>query len=852
MATNPFTTAQPSYPDGEHAIREATVAFAVDVSASTRGSVITTEKALISRISKRMSGKSQVLSTILPWSGVSHPPVGLVGVSSLEPQSGTRPVVVLNDVNHLDALSKSSLWLLLTDGRVSEEDRVQFAKRFPATQLHGKPCIAAIVHSQRRHRGPAHFNISVGVPVYAISPNCIYLFCDDKSNDIFILQAKGVFKSLLKGAANPVINMATTWDTLPRLSLDDLVKVIIPPPKNLESGQIALQDSFVINMDDILNNKLSTQAVDQILANDDNLSSVLMTMQTRNQQNAFQDWIVQQATILDDPLYHKREDIEGRAALLYSELLESRSNGESARHLKGLQESLREAHAKNMRIYLHDSQERFRASAKRKSKIRMASARSMASHIDDASSLSATGNYRYTGEYDGDDSEDDDEYNLNIFASRPLDHTTSAHTAPERVAPSGMSAEPIPRYYAAMAETWLSWVHQITNPELLDLLYTPGFRCKTGSFTGTCPICGGKDRNLAWLFRGPPPNAILRATLHFPAPNSVSSLAFPLAMGFFIETDVVCTSICCDSCSWCAVTISKAPGEASPVVAALPMVRYTENAAVYSQLLFQLFAGRFSEPDLTQVFMSALYNTTMQLDTSAESGSLFRDAFQWTFADLLDTAEIPTQLINVSSDPQSASIQHSLPMCDMLPDAFRADDISPYLVKYPLHGFLVLLHAARTWDIPPAALQLAVFQRFLFALVEGYTENQSVAAATDVLRRLLWTTEWMTQSEQRENPRFAVPVTELRGTALLRETTGAMLDGVEEAAFLRDEEAGWVEFATAVFLHAVERRVAKGTPPGSAWELFNDVVCMEKMGPVFLTPQGIGAAKAREIISAIQ
>ncbi|KAJ3504606.1 hypothetical protein NM208_g16314 [Fusarium decemcellulare] len=343
MATNTPNVVLPDYPDRDHSIREASVAIAVDVSSSTSGPALAAEKKLVSRIAKRLSPKSQLSSLILPWSGTAHDCLGLNSVDTLTPQLMTRPVAILENKTHLAALSRSSLWLLLTDGEVSDRQRTHFARKIPMTGLHGTASITVVVQSRHEYKNkrPALCDISVGVSVYALSPNCLFLFCDTSSNHLFILQAKGAFKSLLKGADNPVLDSSTTWNSLPRLSLDDLVKVAIPVPKRLETHQIALQDSLIVNINDLLSDKLSPDAVTRILADDDNLGSIIMTLQSRNQNDAFQEFINRQAIALGDPLFQKREDIDGQAVGIYTELCEAFHQNKSQRHLYRLQEQLR-------------------------------------------------------------------------------------------------------------------------------------------------------------------------------------------------------------------------------------------------------------------------------------------------------------------------------------------------------------------------------------------------------------------------------------------------------------------------------------------------------------------------------
>jgi hypothetical protein len=128
----------------------------------------------------------------------------------------------------------------------------------------------------------------VGVSVFAVVPNCLFLYYNISINEIMIMQCKGIFRSLLRVVGNPAIDGSTTWTSFPRLSVKALSSLIIPPAKRLDKGEIALQDDLVIKYDELLANRLSQDQVAKILSNEDNITSVVMAAQSRSQVGRFQ------------------------------------------------------------------------------------------------------------------------------------------------------------------------------------------------------------------------------------------------------------------------------------------------------------------------------------------------------------------------------------------------------------------------------------------------------------------------------------------------------------------------------------------------------------------------------------
>ncbi|KAJ8111685.1 hypothetical protein ONZ43_g5561 [Nemania bipapillata] len=254
----------------------------------------------------------------------------------------------------------------MTDGLIPSETRVKFAHDIANHGIHSISCVVVVFGNPSI--GPSGCDISVGVSLFAAVPNCAFLFCNETNGDLRAMQTKGAFNVLLHGQPHPTFDSSSRWDSLPQVCAADFAAVCIPPPKNLDANEVALQDSLVINMDDLFANRLSVDQIANIFGNVDNLSSVRMTMQARGQQDDFRHWLRQQTINPDDPLLKPRQDLQGNAGLLFIELIDLVNRGQSPP--SSLQSRLRFAYRKNMRYFITEAQNQIQKSTERKNIIR--------------------------------------------------------------------------------------------------------------------------------------------------------------------------------------------------------------------------------------------------------------------------------------------------------------------------------------------------------------------------------------------------------------------------------------------------------------------------------------------------
>ena len=177
--------------------KDCTVTFAVDVSGSTKNRVLDTEKHAILKIGSELNQYAKAEAQVVPWSTEVGRAVLLSDVMALRSQALTNPSKLCSSRNSIDSLRKSSLWFLMTDGFVDEDEVRKFVNVVPDIQLHGTPCIL-IIFGWRPPK-PLDVNISVGYPMLAVAPHSLVLFHDVVTDEVWPLAAKGCFEALLPG-----------------------------------------------------------------------------------------------------------------------------------------------------------------------------------------------------------------------------------------------------------------------------------------------------------------------------------------------------------------------------------------------------------------------------------------------------------------------------------------------------------------------------------------------------------------------------------------------------------------------------------------------------------------------------
>ncbi|RFU23980.1 hypothetical protein B7463_g12356, partial [Scytalidium lignicola] len=400
-------------------LRNIPVSFAVDISGSTYGPTLSAEKAFIRSVSNLLSSQARFDCKILPWDDKAHPILSLAQLNNLEDRGGTDPGALLVNASHNAALKESSLWFLMTDGLIPAEARAKFAGDIAKHGVHGISCVIVVFGNPST--GPASCDISVGVGVFAVVPNCAFLFCNETNGDLRVMQTKGNFNVLLKGQPHPVFDSSSRWDLLPQVSVADFATISIPTPQRLGANEVALQDSLVVNMNDLFANRVGPDQLANIFSDVSNLDSIRLTMQAQNQQADFRQWLQQQTIRPDDPLFKPRQDLHSKAESLFTELVDLRSRGQSPPH--PLQSRLRAAYRENMRRFIAETQGQIQRAKERRDIIESVSASSHTSiHLSPA--ISPSGGHYWSAPFPSAPQPD-----LNHFAT-PQSQLVSAPSQP--------------------------------------------------------------------------------------------------------------------------------------------------------------------------------------------------------------------------------------------------------------------------------------------------------------------------------------------------------------------------------------------------------------------------------------
>ncbi|KAL2068416.1 hypothetical protein VTL71DRAFT_16514 [Oculimacula yallundae] len=258
------------------------------------------------------------VARVIPWDEISHPIITVEELTNIKPAGRTDPNVLLEKREHIDLLQTSHLWFLLTDGEIVPKTVHRFSLSINSRGLHGTACVIVIFGSLPPK--PILCNVSVGISVFAVTPNCVFIFHDVATHRAYILQCKGCFNALLpRGWSHISLNNSTKWDNIPELHYSDLFDIRIPPPVKLDVNQFQLQSGEKVDLDDLYHGNLSQVIENKILQNEDNLKSVLLIALTRGRTQAIRDWIATRRDSFTDLVSMPRPDLNGIAATLVSE-----------------------------------------------------------------------------------------------------------------------------------------------------------------------------------------------------------------------------------------------------------------------------------------------------------------------------------------------------------------------------------------------------------------------------------------------------------------------------------------------------------------------------------------------------
>jgi hypothetical protein len=668
--------------------------FAIDCSGSTLGPILLSETVAIESMAGLLSENANKVMNILPW---NHAALGKVDIQTLRTfhgNGGTDPTVLLSNRAYKSSLKDASLWVLLTDGEIGQQLVEQFAVGLCSAGLHGTSCIIMLFGPTTRP--PAQCNISVGQAVFAVSPNCLFLYRDTDSGTIYVLQYKGSFRTALQREKGGIaLDKGVRWKELPTFDFSSLRDLDIQNPVTLERDHIVLPNGLQFSMKDIYRDSLDPKITREIFSNNENLNTVVLTGMTRGREIDVQRWIARQTIKRDDPLWTQRTDIQGNALRLVEQLVDIQAAGGTSRTtIETVQHQLRSAYKRNWEAFAE------RVNAQEiKAKQRDVVIREVSDHI----SASTCG-------------DDDDR-----FSSSTLSRPSRSLAGWEDERYETASRDPTKTGRAA------------------ELLYLPGYEVKASrdgyrgrhsqsdGLRGLCELCGGRDRVLCLLLKAPPADM---STHGFPpAGGDRPRQRYPLALGNYPETDIIAPSIFCDACSYSVLQLGKKI-DGNKITAALALCKLTlsVNQNSWATALDTAFQERFHQDDLLLIFLAVVYSSINHLASLDEGNHTFViHALKWASNNLINTADIPLEL---SATPEMFSNVDLITVKSFLtvvPDRlarFGPEDWA--FLTYPLDGFEVFIHALCHIETTsgPEDVRRLVWLRLLFSLTEQFHQLQ--------------------------------------------------------------------------------------------------------------------------------
>jgi hypothetical protein len=832
------------------AFRDMKAVIAVDVSGSTRGKVIEQEIKAAQSICNNLSEVAVAQTTIIPWEHRLHTFTTPKNARKLRSEGGgTRPSALTSSSVSVNALGKCSAWLLFTDGEIIDREIRDFSRGLCTNGLHGTACI--VVLFGYKNQKPVDCNISVGISIFGMAPDCLFLFHDIASGTVSILQSKGVFNKLLPNGYGVLsLDEHTKWWDLPTISYGDLSQIDIPAPRKLDPGDILLQSNLTVRLKDIYNDTVDAATASELLENDDNLKTLLLTSEISGESNRVKNWIAKQKMKGQDMMHIPRPDVNSAASTYIRELLlEVRTKDLNQKRC--LQTKLRLAHKQNWVAFISDTDAEQTRVLRREEVIHNALDRVAFNAVE--SSRGSWSTRMIAPILPGGPKKS--------FVGPLSTVSTTPSTFPMNPLP-GQFQHHLSRPADSSSNRGDSPAH--FSPDT-DILFIPGYKYNRGSnstavFEGECPLCGDMKAVLALLVKEPATGVVSPG---FPEPNSRAMLEFPLTIGMYPEAEVLSSFICCDSCAYHMVKMRKSPyGE--NVVGAIPLIPEALSGKFQQTTLNTLdsaLSKRFEKSALERVFLSVLYHTLMNLKDDCED--IEKRAFHWAASLLSTLISVPSTLSGTFNMGQ-LSLQDNIPLRHVLSNSLDAlSKPSPPLLRYPLGGFVVMIQCMINLGLDPSTVLLknAVFQRLLYHIVEKYHECL-VANGREItiksFRSLTWSPE--SQSEAVESlgtplsddtfdiipvPLLAVPISVLTEIHIL---------SVKDREFLQKLGPLFVHVkdkcscAIAVFLHILCREAWTGSKP---MEIFDRIRAQEAFCSVFEAPQRIGEAEANELISLI-
>ncbi|MCJ1262859.1 hypothetical protein MMC22_002729 [Lobaria immixta] len=845
---------------------DITATFAVDVSGSTAGKVLEEEKDAICSLCIGLSRDAQPQAEIIPWNHTTQRIIHSSELDGLCSFGGTIPNSLTTSFEAKKALSKCSAWFLLTDGEIAHNEICDFSNGICEASLHGTPCVV-ILFGYKSLR-PTMCNISVGLSVFSNATDCLFLFHDIDTTQVYILQSKGKFNALLpSGCREVVFNEETLWTDLPTFLYRQLFDLPIPLRQKLRPDDLLLQGGQKINLQNLYLNQVDPSVTRDIMENDENLKSVLLAAQLRGKDDDIENWISNQKLEASNILLCDRPDANNQATMLIRALLHAVSL-EHPDHLivDSLQKELRTAHFANWGLFLSSLGAQNDLTSARSTVISDAMARISTNRreIESTSSPIMLSPVTPIQSLFHQPEIDMDWTTTSYLPSRPKPHHAQL---------SGKAFITATRNHVDLkASSRCTNIWDLTQLKLrlgedMGALYINGYKYQEGysnvGFMEICPICHQQDVLLTALIKAPPKGL---STPGFPSPGERKGLVYPLAMGSYPETDVLSSHVCCDSCAYILIR-GKICLDHDEITAAIPLMP-AAFAGNYKRTTFNLLdkalQERFHSSAVLLVFLSTVYDTLANIegDYFELRSRALKQMARW----LSENAALPTDLSMsiTGSTPRSGTFGDPQPLTYVIQQNIRRihEPESP-LLQYPIGGFVILTLIANDLDLISSQklCQLAVWNRFLYHLVEKHCaliaidQAQAVAALEAIVHHSRHDLSGTDTDLERPHKRSTAPANSLTaGTpqaehrispATLCGTHLLFDEELEEFQRLDDLFKPAEEYSSSV-LEIFLRRLSEEMPKAVfAIHVFDTMRALEDLRPVFDIPRQLNVIDKR-------
>lgn len=256
----------------------------------------------------------------MPRSRETEPVIRLSQLSTLHSDGGTSPSCLNTRVEAKTILGKCSAWFLLTDGAIENHKVRDFSHGICESGLHGTPCVIVLFGCKSSR--PSICNVSDGLSIFSNAADCLFLFHDVDSTQVYILQSKGKFNAILPPGCNQlVLDLKTLWKDLPTFGCHQLFDLPFPTRQQLRPDDLLLQSGQKINLHDVYQDRVDGTIARDIMENNDNLKSVLLATQLRGKDDNISRWISKQKLKGPNVLSSDRPDADYKATKLTHDVL---------------------------------------------------------------------------------------------------------------------------------------------------------------------------------------------------------------------------------------------------------------------------------------------------------------------------------------------------------------------------------------------------------------------------------------------------------------------------------------------------------------------------------------------------